>query len=516
MLPGSRKLEHSSTEKIFKNVSIITIMLLSVLLSNNTYAQNISAGTQNAINRLDNEYFPRLKKMKANIETNRSTIPSAKCNEYIDELNKSIKVWNSIPESDLKHKKIQPIRESLREYIAFGNEARELFKERQEAEKKNNVTSNSNSNNNSSNTAEVESNFKVGDKVSVVSGSTWSWGNITGFAGKEFQARAHIANEDIEVDIKKEARYLSVGKEKVGKQHVFEYWPYHEFFEDIKELDLNQFYRMIFEVVGKNASPGKGTFTANGRNLSELQKEIKLVEEILKKYPPFPEDAQRYADRSSRDVNAVAYKIAIDGKDKFLQKKIEDGRIKEYLRILYNGKFSPESISTNKQLKYLDTDKTIFWMDILCVSPDNIKKAVIKDMNDFLKEMNMPQKGESYLEGWDEMIASKEKHFLDKMEKDPNWKSSFPYTDSRAMTLYKRDVGGNPSKILFSTSAPKVKGGIQNKDKKKSGVAFFKKKGDCPYYFYVRFSIFEKHQGNGVYDAPKCLFTNSGYTKSMP
>jgi len=493
---------------------LFTLLLItSFVFTGNTYAQSLSAAGQNASNKLTNEHFPRLKKMKSEIESQRSTIASKKCDEYIDAVNKAVGVWNTVPKSDIGNSKLKPVKKELDEYIAFAKESQIIYKERQAAEKENTAVANTTSNNN---VKTINSNFKVGDKVSVVSSSEWSWGTITGLAGKEFQPKAGIANQDIEIDVQKKLSYLPLGKQIVGEKTVFEYWPYHDFFADIKALNLNQFYRMLFESGGNNVAPGYGVFTPNGVNLLQLQKEIKAVEDILKKYPPLPADAQRYADRSARDVNASAYKTAIDNKAVFLKKKIDE-RINEHLKLIYEGDFSPVSISTNQQFKYIDGKmETMFWRDIVCGNPDRIKKAIVKDLNDFLTEMQMPANGETYLVDWDKMIEAKKAKYTQEANKDRNWATEYPFSDAGAMTLYKRDIGGSPIKIVFNSSTPKVSGGIQDKDKRKYGIAFFAKEAGCPYHFYVEFYILETHKGGGAYDAPRCIYGGTGYTNKTP
>lgn len=79
-----------------------------LLFADTSYAQNLSAGAQNAVNRLEREYFPSLGKIKSEIESQRSTIASAKCNEYIERTNRAVGVWNSIPKSELRNPKLSP------------------------------------------------------------------------------------------------------------------------------------------------------------------------------------------------------------------------------------------------------------------------------------------------------------------------------------------------------------------------------------------------------------------------
>jgi hypothetical protein len=495
-----------------KNFNLISFFLIFFLIySTDSFSQSLSASGQNAVNKLQNEHFPRLKKSKTNLETNRSSVSSKDCDNYIDDVNKAVGVWNTVPKADYSNSKIKPIKSELDTYIAFAKEAQIIFKERQAAEQSNKPATNVASNKKPA----VTINFKVGDKVSVVSSSEWSWGTVTGIAGKEFQPKAGIANQDIEIDVQIAVRYLPLGKQIVGNNQVFEYWPYHEFFAEIKKLGLKQFFNMVYEVVGKNTAPGYGVFTANGDNLVQLEKEIKSIETLLNKFPAIPADAQRYADRSARDVNVLAFKMCLEGKDQFMKKQM-DKRIQEHFRLLNEGDFSPVSIIDGKQLKYVDGgQKTIFWKDIICGSPESVKKSVINDLNNFLKSMNLTANGDTYLSSWNDIIAAKKSKFLGEAEKEMNWATNYPFADGNAMTLYKRDLGGNPIKISFKTSAPKVSGGIQDRDKRKYGVAFFGKESGCSYHQYIEFYILETHKGNGVYDAARCIFGGSGYTKKF-
>ena len=494
-----------------KNFNVLVCLVLVLVWSSQVFGQNLSASAQNALNKLEKEYFPRLRTQKAEIESQRSSIASVKCNNYIDEVNRTVGVWNSIPKSELRNPKLVSAKQELDTYIAFAKEAQTIFRERKAAEQSG--VANNNTNQANSNAVNI-GNFKVGDKVSVLSSSEWTWGTITGIAGKDFQPRAGIVGEDVEVDIQIKVSYLPAGKQRVAAKNIYSFWNYHEFMQEVlkmKNKEIKEFFNMMYEVTGKNTAPGYGVFTPNGQNLLKLNKEVKTIEDLFNRFPALPSDAEKLGDRGYNE-NVYAYKKALEGKDEFLKKKIDE-RIKEHIRLINENNFSPESILVGSQVKYVDEPKrTVFWSDLLCGSSENIKKAILKDINDFLSEVGMPSNAESYLSNWNTLAAEKKSKIEQEANKNMNWATQYPFTDAQAPTLVKRDLGGNPTKIIFKTNAPKIE---SDKSKRKYGIAFYPKKGDCPYIPYTEFYILETYRGPGKYDAPRCVFGGTGYTKTM-
>jgi hypothetical protein len=458
----------------------LTLILLFMLLNNLNFGQELSNLAKNYVDQLENEYLPDLKSRKQKIESNRKNGPAQECNDFIGLVNNAVGVLNKIPKSEYSHPSVKKVDSAIDEYIAFAAIAQEIFKERKEVE------------NNKGN------NFKAGEKVCALYNGDWMEGT-------------YVSSESGVVTVDVTAPSMYKGSQKLPANTVYSYWPYVEFIELMTKTEKSKIFKFLsvmYEVCG-DCARNMGIVNLNGNEILEAAKEIDYVESVLKKYPPIPADNNLKDDYST---NPKTYAMVVSKKKGYLEKKYGE-MIKQHLDEMEKNDFSPTSILTRQQLTY-ENKETIFWSDLICKSDAPIKKAILADVNNYLKDAGLPQNGESYFTNWDGMVAKIKSKKQKEADEPLAWKSKYTFSDPVKEKLVKSTFGQDITNVKFNSNQPSQTATNTNGSmSRETNGLYFKKIPGCSYYQWVKVVCYQKYTG-GAWGPMQVTANSSGYTKN--
>jgi hypothetical protein len=366
------------------------------------------------------------------------------------------------------------------------------------------TTNNAATNNATSNNAALK--FKVGDKVTCL--DKFCDGTIV-----------DIKNGKYFVDFPDE--WLNGwGKQGVAESYLHPQWKYRAFFEELKALQegtaktakattIIHLAAMVCADCSPNGNDNRDRTTAF---VNDAKKELPELKALVKKYEPLPDNGNTYFHMNP----AVVGKVAAES-DKVIA-ELAANAFKDKIKAW----FTAEMYFYDLTYDSFDTEHVLlngvsFPEVALCRSVNDVKPALIKNLEACILKYGLTGKPEDYLKGYEENWATRKAKLEQEAADNSSFKSDYPIADNSLNTLLANpDNTGKTkiAKVLFTQAGYSVDkdeyGNIT--EQFRSGVAFYQMLG-CSYWKWFPITAFKTYLGGGKYKATEVRFTDEKYCK---